>query len=175
MESTKRSIKNSYIYTYCSFVVLCLLSALFLLGCPQIPEGAIDADVDVPVKVDVPILSPGVNYNPSTTTSAELSGGQDAETGGWNIGSIQVNGSAPLLLLGLVAFGILWWMRKKGLINKKIANLLIESFVKEDSVEDIQLKALSREIEPHLYKRVKRVKKKLAKEAKQNGKTEISK
>jgi len=127
--------------------------------------------VDVQAPVNVPIASPSAEYSPSSTANTNLSGGQDASGGGWNIGSVQINGSAPILLVGLVAVGIIWWMKKKRLITKKTLDLLIEGYNKGFTKKDIRLEALTRKLEPFLNKEVKKVEKKLVKEAKQNGKT----
>jgi len=166
MDSPKRSPKNRSFYTCCSALVLSLITCLVILGCPKIPPKVVDAKIDVQAPVNVPIASPSGQYNPSTTTDANLSGSQDAESGGWNIGSIQINGSAPILLLGVVAAGIIWWMYKKGLIKGKTVDMLIESFEKGDDTKAVQLKALSRQLETYLSGRVKKVRKKLVKEAK---------
>ena len=171
MDSVKRSSKNRRFYTCCFAVVLCLLIILVPLGCLKIPPKVVDAQVDILAPVNVPIASPSGQYNPSTTTAANLSGGQDTSGSGWNIGSVQINGSAPILLLGLGAAIIIWWMKRKGLITKKTVDLLIEGYNKGFTKKDIRLEALTRKLEPFLNNRVKKVEKKLAKEAKQNGKT----
>ena len=165
MGSFSSSIKSSYHCVVDVVVVaLCyIITAYFVFGCVEKDAAKVEKGA---VAVKAPVLSPSVEYKPTEALSTDWSGDQDASTGGWNIGAIQVNGTAPILLVGIIGLIVVWWYRKKSKVKGKIGDLLIEMIEEGGgTVKDIRLKALARGIEPQLNKRVHAIRKKLKKEA----------